>query len=178
MNLGHVARLEEFGDRSLVTHAIMALSFVGAITAGLFVEGQLGLVSFVALLNFTAGVWIAQSVHSLGHGSAGGDYDGILNEIVDRTDTTETSGLDTGRLARLFTLIAAVTAVSLLTSAQVLEGALFSIAVVAVGSVALVTAIVGFLIALGTSYDESMGRWTGEIDRQDALQGELADNRK
>ncbi|MFU8868428.1 hypothetical protein [Natronococcus sp.] len=180
MNLGHVARLEAFGKRSLVTHAIMALSFAGAITAGLFVEGQLGLVSFVALLNFTAGVWIAQSIHSLGHGSAGGDYNGILNEIVDLTDTTATEhrGLDTGRLARLFTLIAAVTAVSLLTSAQVLEGTLFSIAVVAVGSVALVTAIVGFLIALGTSYDESMERWTAEIDRQEAPRGELADNRK
>jgi hypothetical protein len=165
---GHLTQLEDFGTRSLVTHAIMALSFVGAITAGLFVEGELGLVSFVALLNFTAGVWIAQSIHSLGHGTAGGDYDGILNELVDLTETktAESDGLDTGRLARLFTLIAAVTAVSLLTSAQVLTGALFSIAVVAVGSVALVTAITGFLISLGASYDESMRRWTARVDRQ------------
>ncbi|MFC4438835.1 MULTISPECIES: hypothetical protein [Natrialbaceae] len=172
MNLGHIARLEDFGKRSLVTHAIMALSFAGAIVAGLFVEGELGLVSFVALLNFTAGVWVAQSIHSLGHGSRGGEYNGILSEIVDFTDTKSSSGLDTGRLARLFTLIAAVTAVSLLTSAQVLVGPLFSIAVVAVGSVALVTAIVGFLIALGTSYDESMHHWETEVERQSGAPGD------
>ncbi|TYL39115.1 hypothetical protein CV102_07430 [Natronococcus pandeyae] len=170
MNLGHIGRLEDFGKRSLVTHAIMALSFSGAIVAGLFVEGELGLVSFVALLNFTAGVWVAQSIHSLGHGTTDSEYNGILSEVVDLTDTKSKSadGLDTGRLARLFTLIAAVTAVSLLTSAQVLAGPLFSIAVVAVGSVALVTAIVGFLIALGTSYDESMHHWAAEVEQQNA----------
>ncbi|WP_306052497.1 hypothetical protein [Natronococcus wangiae] len=171
MNLGHVTRLEDFGTRSLVTHAIMALSFGGAILAGLFIEGELGAVSFVALLNVTAGVWIAQSIHSLGHGTSG-DYDGILNEIVDLADTKTAPGLDTGRLARLLTLIAAVTAVSLLTSAQVLTGALFSIAVVAVGSVALVTAIVGFLIALGTTYDASMDHWTAEVERQSGAPGD------
>jgi fatty-acid desaturase len=170
MELGHVARLEDFGKRSLITHAIMALSFAGAITAGLFIGGELGLVSFVALLNFTAGVWVAQSIHSLGHGSGGGEYDGILNEIVDLTDTSDSSGLDTGRLARMFTLIAAVTAVSLLTSAQVLSGALLSIAVVAVGSIALVTAITGFLISLGASYDESMRQWTAKVERQQGLE--------
>jgi hypothetical protein len=49
-------------------------------------------------------------------------------------------GLDTGRFGRLLLLIGFVTAVSLLTSAQVLPNDLFSVAVVAVGSVALVTA--------------------------------------
>ena len=66
------------------------------------------------------------------------------------------SGLDTGRLGRLLTLIAFVTAVSLLTSAQVLGEELFSIAVVAIGSIALVTAIIGFLIAAGATYDEQV----------------------
>jgi hypothetical protein len=64
------------------------------------------------------------------------------------------SGLDVARFGRLITLIAFVTAVSLLTSARVLPGELFSVAVVAIGSIALVTAITGFLIAAGQTYDE------------------------
>ncbi|RAW46609.1 hypothetical protein DQW50_03375 [Halorubrum sp. 48-1-W] len=66
------------------------------------------------------------------------------------------NAIDVGRLARLLTLIASVTAVSLLTSARVLPGDLFSIAVVAIGSIALVTAIIGFLIAAGATYDEQV----------------------
>jgi hypothetical protein len=65
-------------------------------------------------------------------------------------------GLDTARLGRLLLLIGFVTAVSLLTSAQVLPSDLFSVAVVAIGSVALVTAIIGFLIAAGATYDEQV----------------------
>ncbi len=79
------------------------------------------------------------------------------------TGTGDTSdGLDTGRFGRLLALIAAVTAVSLLTSAQVLPG---SVSPIAVGAVAVVTAITGFLIALGASYDESEADWAGEVDR-------------
>ncbi|MES3162065.1 MAG: hypothetical protein PPP55_10945 [Halorubrum sp.] len=63
-------------------------------------------------------------------------------------------GFDTGRFGRLIALIGFVTAVSLLTSARVLPSELFSIAVVAIGSVALVTAITGFLIAGAATYDE------------------------
>lgn len=44
------------------------------------------------------------------------------------------------------------------TSAQILGGALLSIAIVAIGTVALITAMIGFLIALGASYDESQTR--------------------
>jgi putative effector of murein hydrolase LrgA (UPF0299 family) len=65
-------------------------------------------------------------------------------------------GIDAGRLGRLLLLIGVVTAVSLLTSAQVLPSDLFSIAVVAIGSIALVTAIIGFLIAVGATYDGQM----------------------
>jgi hypothetical protein len=177
MKTTQLNRLADFGTRSIVTHAIMALSLVSAITAGLFVGGELGLVSFVALLNFTAGLWIAQSIHSLGHARDGGEYTGIVDELVERTETRSNSesGLDTGRLARLGTLIAFVTAVSLLTSAQVLSGALFSVAVVAIGSVALVTAITGFLISLGTAYDESTEHWESAVDQR---RRELADNRE
>jgi len=66
------------------------------------------------------------------------------------------SGLDVARFGRLITLIGFVTAVSLLTSARVLPGELFSVAIVAIGSIALVTAITGFLIAAGQTYDEQV----------------------
>lgn len=69
-----------------------------------------------------------------------------------------TKSLDVGRLGRLIALIAAVTAVSLLTSAQVLGGELFAVAVVAIGSIAALTAMVGFLIAAGDAYDDEVVR--------------------
>ena len=166
MRIAHVASLEEFGTRSLAIHGIMVLAFANAILVGLLVEGQLGLVSFVALLNFTAGLWVAHSVHSLGNAVSDDEYAGVLNEILD-TGTGESEGdFDTARFGRLLALIAAVTAVSLLTSAQVLSGALFSIGVVAVGAIALVTAIVGFLIALGASYDAAEERSIVEMRRR------------
>lgn len=76
--------LSDFGSRSLLTHAIMALGFAGALVAGLFIEGQVGLLSMVAFINFTAGVWISQSIHSLGNTGTGDDYDGVLREVLDR----------------------------------------------------------------------------------------------
>lgn len=62
---------------------------------------------------------------------------------------------DTGRLARLLTLIAFVTAVSLLTSAEVLGAELFPVAVVAIGTISLITAIIGFLIAFSSAYENA-----------------------
>jgi hypothetical protein len=73
--------LADFGTRSVVTHLIMAITFVGAVVSGLFVEGQVGLVSFVAFVNFTAGMWICQSIHSLGDSATDSDYEGVLKEI-------------------------------------------------------------------------------------------------
>ncbi|AFO56114.1 MULTISPECIES: hypothetical protein [Natrinema] len=167
MNLGHISQLEDFGTRSLVTHAIMAVTFTSAIAVGLFVDGQVGLVSFVAFLNFTAGVWVAQSTHSLGNARTDDSYDGILSVLFDTTGEKTYHGFDTGRLARLLTLIAAVTAVSLLVSGQVLSGTVASIGAVAIGVVALVTAMVGFLIAMGSSYDAAERRAVRNIDRTD-----------
>jgi len=51
--------LAEFGTRSVITHAIMAVTFIDAIVSGLFVEGQVGLVSFVAFLTAITGFLIA-----------------------------------------------------------------------------------------------------------------------
>ncbi|PSP83211.1 hypothetical protein BRC83_07510 [Halobacteriales archaeon QS_1_68_17] len=73
--------LADFGTRSLLTHGIMAVTFLAAVASALFVEGRVGLVSFVAFLNFTAGMWICQSIHSLGNAGRGDDYEGVLAEI-------------------------------------------------------------------------------------------------
>jgi hypothetical protein len=167
MNLGYLSQFEDFGTRSLATHAIMAVTFTGAVVTGLFVGGEIGLVSFVAFLNFTAGVWVAQSIHSLGNARADDSYNGILAVLFDTTGEKTYRGLDTGRLARLLTLIAAVTAVSLLVSGQVLSGAVASIGAVAIGAVALVTAMVGFLIAMGSAYDASERRTARRTGRND-----------
>jgi hypothetical protein len=65
-------------------------------------------------------------------------------------------GFDRSRLARILTLILFVTAVSLFVLADRLEveGQLFQIGVVAIGAVAVVTAITGFLIAVESAFEE------------------------
>jgi len=78
---GAAVQLADFGTRSLVTHAMMALALGSGFAIGLTVESQLGLVSFVALLNFTAGAWVCQSIHSLGNTAREDEYDGVLNEL-------------------------------------------------------------------------------------------------
>ncbi|SDJ64410.1 hypothetical protein SAMN05216226_106176 [Halovenus aranensis] len=82
MAIGPPTALADFGTRSVLTHAIMAFGFLGAATSALLVEGQIGLVSFVAFVNFTAGMWICQSIHSLGSTAAGVEYDGVLDEVL------------------------------------------------------------------------------------------------
>ena len=76
--------LADFGTRSLVTHAIMAVTLIGAVGSAAFLEGEVGLVSFVAFVNFTAGVWICQSIHSLGHAYADGEYEGVIQALRKR----------------------------------------------------------------------------------------------
>lgn len=71
-------RLRDFGTRSLITHGIMVVTLSGAIVSGLFVEGEIGRISFVALLNFTAGMWVCQSIHAIGNP----DYRGILSVVT------------------------------------------------------------------------------------------------
>jgi hypothetical protein len=77
-------QLADFGTRSLVTHGLMAVGFVGAVVSGLFVEGQLGIVSMAAFINFTAGLWICQSIHSLGNAATEDEYEGVLKELLNR----------------------------------------------------------------------------------------------
>jgi hypothetical protein len=63
------------------------------------------------------------------------------------------SSLDRGRLARTLTLIVFVTAVSLFVLADRLTGELLRIGAVAIGAVAVVTAIIGFLIAAESAFE-------------------------
>lgn len=79
-----ISGLGDFGTRSLVTHALMAAAISGAVLSALFVEGTLGDLSFVALINLAAGMWISQSVHSLGNSYTDSDYKGVLNHIMEK----------------------------------------------------------------------------------------------
>jgi hypothetical protein len=77
-------QLADFGTRSLVTHSLMVLGFIGAVYTGLFVDGQIGTVSMAAFINFTAGLWISQSIHSLGNAATEDEYQGVPKELLDR----------------------------------------------------------------------------------------------
>lgn len=68
-------------------------------------------------------------------------------------------GFDRARLARNLTLIVFVTAVSLfvLASRLSVDDQVFQIGVVAIGAVAVVTAIIGFLIAVESAFEEPAG---------------------
>lgn len=78
------AQLADFGARSIVTHALMAIGFVGAVISGLFIEGQIGVVSMVAFINFTAGLWVSHAIHSLGNAAVDDEYNGVLFEVLNR----------------------------------------------------------------------------------------------
>jgi hypothetical protein len=68
------------------------------------------------------------------------------------------ASFDPGRLVRTLVLIAFVTGVFLVTGANVLSGTLYRVAVAAIGSVALVTAITSFLISVASAADPSAPR--------------------
>lgn len=146
MQFPHVRRLESFGARSIVNHVLMTITFTAAILGGLVVEGTVGQTIFIALLNFTGGLWVAHSVHALGTVTTS-DYAGILNELFGIAERS-TAGFDIGRFSRLLALIAAVTAISLFVSAGALEPAQQSVIAVIVGMIALLTAMTSFLIAV------------------------------
>jgi len=62
-------------------------------------------------------------------------------------------GIDAGRFGRTLVLIGFVTTVFLFLIADRLSGDSFRIGVVAIGTVALITAITGFLIAAGSAVE-------------------------
>lgn len=61
-------------------------------------------------------------------------------------------GFDVGRLARLLVLITVVTAVFVLTAANRFEGQLLQVSIFAIGTVSVLTAIIGVLIAGSSAY--------------------------
>ena len=65
------------------------------------------------------------------------------------------SGIHVGRFVRILTLIGFVTAVFMMLTANRLDSPAADIGLFAVGVVALITVMVGFLIAAGNLYDES-----------------------
>ena len=146
MRFPHIRRLEPFGARSLVNHGLMSVTFTVAIIAGLFVEGTLGQTIFIALLNFTGGLWVAHSIHALGTVTTK-EYRGVLNELFGRAEES-TEGFNLGRFTRLLALIAAVTAVSLFVYAGALDPVQHAVVAVTVGTIALLTAMTSFLIAI------------------------------
>ncbi|TKX68505.1 MULTISPECIES: hypothetical protein [Halorubrum] len=62
-------------------------------------------------------------------------------------------GIDTGRFGRTLVLIGFVTTVFLFLIAERLSGDTFRIGAIAIGMVALITAITGFLIAAGNAVE-------------------------
>ena len=75
--------LADFGVRSLVTHGIMVVTFLGVVGTAVFLDGQLQTVSLVAFINFTAGMWVCQAVHSLGNSFTDDDYQGVLRTVLE-----------------------------------------------------------------------------------------------
>ena len=79
--------------------------------------------------------------------------DSGTGEVETRTEQTAAETDPTvswGRFGRVLVLVAFVSFVFLFTAADALAGVLFQLAVVVIGGVALVTAIVGFLIAVAS----------------------------
>lgn len=155
MRFPHIDRLEPFGSRSLVNHGLMAITFTTAVLAGLLVDGILGQTIFIALLNFTGGLWVAHSIHALGTVSTR-EYGGILDELFGSAGSPG-EGFNLGRFSRLLALIAAVTAISLFVSAGALEPTQHAVVAVAVGTIALLTAMTSFLIAVEAASESVTG---------------------
>ncbi|PHQ39162.1 hypothetical protein DJ69_07560 [Halorubrum persicum] len=63
------------------------------------------------------------------------------------------AGIDAGRFGRTLVLIGFVTTVFLFLIAERLSGDTFRIGAIAIGTVALITAITGFLIAAGSAVE-------------------------
>jgi hypothetical protein len=62
-------------------------------------------------------------------------------------------GIDVGRFGRTLALIGIVTAVFLSLTANRLGEELFQVGAVAIGTVAFITAMIGFLIAASSAYE-------------------------
>jgi len=73
-----------------------------------------------------------------------------VGEVTDDDST----GIDMGRFGRTLGLVGFVTAVFMLLTANRLGGDLAQVGFVAIGTVAFITAVVGFFVAAGSAFDE------------------------
>jgi len=143
-----LGRLSEFRTRSRVVYALMLASFLAALGSAFLLSGQVAVVSFVAFVNFTAGLWIAQTVHALGHAFAG---EPEAEPVLEELPPSERPGLFDDIAWERFLQVAVVTAfaaaVFVFTASELLSPQLSVIAIGAIGSIALLAAMLGFLIA-------------------------------
>jgi len=149
-----LGRLREFGTRSRVVYALMLASFLAALGSAFLLSGQVAVVSFVAFVNFTAGLWIAQTIHTLGHAFAG---EPAVEPVVEKRPPAERPGLFEEIAWERFLRVAVVTAfaaaVFVFTATEILSPTLSTIAVGAIGAIALLAAMIGFLIAAAATLD-------------------------
>lgn len=83
MSVNALRPMADFGVRSIVTHLLMVLAFLAALASAFLVQGRIGTISFVAFLNFTAGAWVCQAIHSLGNSFTDDEYEGVLRAVLD-----------------------------------------------------------------------------------------------
>jgi ABC-type sugar transport system substrate-binding protein len=63
----------------------MAVAAAGAVVSALTVEeGRVGDILVVGFMGFAAGLWISQSVHSLGNSYTDDDYKGVLMYLMEK----------------------------------------------------------------------------------------------
>lgn len=149
-----LGRLRDFGVRSRVVYALMLASFICALGSAFLLSGQVAVVSFVAFVNFTAGLLIAQSVHALGHAFAG---EPEFESAVESLPPEERPGLFDDiaweRFLRIAVGTAFAAAVFVFIASELLSPVISVIAIGAIGAIALLAAMMGFLIAAAATLD-------------------------
>lgn len=150
-------RLRAFDARSRLVYGLMAASFVAALASAFLLSGQVAVVSFVAFLNFTAGLWIAQSIHSLGHTVAGEPAPPAGEPAPAEPSLFENVAWE--RFLRIAVVVAAAATVFVFTAREILSPTVSAIALGAIGAMALLAAMIGFLIAAASTLEHE-GRST------------------
>lgn len=154
-------KLHQFRTRSRAVHVLMAISFLCALGSAFLLSGQVGMVSFVAFLNFTAGLWIAQLVHSLGHAFEAAGHEGDVEQATTARRAGVFDEIAWERFLRIAVVIAFAASVFVFTASEILPSELSIVAVGAIGAIALLAAIIGFLIAAASTLDHAEERASG-----------------
>ena len=143
--------LRDFRTRSRLVYGLMAASFLAALASAFLLPGQVGVVSFVAFLNFIAGLWIAQSIHALGHTVAGAPEPAPEEAVELGPGLFEEIAWE--RFLRIGVVLAAAATVFVFTASEVLSPGISVVAVGAIGAIVLLAAMLGFLIAAASTLD-------------------------